>query len=72
MLDDYQIYQNAMIRGMPLLMLSHSKVKGSKGLRKLPMPHIDLKVLAGHSFKFVQFTYRASLLSETSAYFKTL
>lgn len=56
MLDDYQIYQNAMIRGMPLLMLSHSKVKGSKGLRKLPMPHIDLKVLAGHSFKFVQFT----------------
>lgn len=36
------------------------------------MPHIDLKVLAGHSFKFVQFTYRASLLSDTSAYFKTL
>lgn len=63
MLDDYQINQNAMIRGMPLLMLSQSK---------LPMPHIDLKVLAGHSFKFVQFTYRASLLSETSAYFKTL
>lgn len=54
MLDDYQINQNAMIRGMPLLMLSQSKVKGFK--EAIPMPHIDLKVLAGHSFKFVQFT----------------
>lgn len=70
MLDDYQINQNAMIRGMPLLMLSQSKVKGFK--EATHATYIDLKVLAGHSFKFVQFTYRASLLSETSAYFKTL
>lgn len=61
MLDDYQRNQNAMIRGMPLLMLSQSKVKGFK--------EATHTMLAGHSFKFVQFTYRASLLSETSAYF---
>lgn len=58
-------------------------IRRSKGLRKSPMPHIYQPIIhrrdqfgkgslkqVGHSVKFVQFTYRESLLSDTSAHFK--